>query len=86
MRFGRLALDLWMVGVVLSLIALGILAIVWAWVSVLTVTGAAGRARRRPGQLGTLQSQYPERELAEIDEALERIMAEEHGAKSGWGS
>ncbi len=84
MMLGRVALDLWMADVVLSLISIGAGLVLWAWVSVLTVAGAARRARRRPRQLGALRDRYPPSELAGIDEALERILAEERGVLPGW--
>ncbi len=77
---GRLALDLWMAGVVLSLAGIGLFAVVGAVVSLLTVARSSRRARR-PRDLGQLSRWYPVAELAEIDEALDRILAEEHGAR-----
>ncbi len=75
----RLALDLWMTGVVLSLAGIGLFAVLGAVVSLLTVT-RSGRRARRPRNLGQLSRWYSVAELAEIDEVLDRILAEEHGA------
>ena len=82
MLLGRLALDLWMAGVVLSLATIGLFGVFGAVASLLTVTRAERQARR-PRSLGQLARWYPVTELAEIDEALDRIFAEEHGALPG---
>ncbi len=72
-------LDAWAIGVVLSLISVGLFFVAWAGVSVLTVTRGRRRVRRRPHNLGALRHWYPECELAQLDDALERVFAEEHG-------
>ena len=68
-----------MIAVMLSLLSVGLFVVLWAGVSVLTVVRAARRARQRPRELGALRHWYPESELAQLDEALARILAEEHG-------
>ncbi len=79
MVLGRLALDLWMAGVVLSLASIGLFGISGAVVSMLTVTRARRQARR-PRELGELACWYSVAELAEIDEMLDGILTDEHGA------
>jgi hypothetical protein len=78
-----------MIAVMLSLLSVGLFVVLWAGVSVLTVVRAARRARQRPRELGPLRHWYPESELARLDEALARILAEEQGAptrsRSGQG-
>jgi hypothetical protein len=76
---GRLAIDLWMAGVVLSLAGIGLFAVLGTVVSLLTAARSRRQARR-PRDLGQLPQWYPEAELAAIDEALDRILTEEHGA------
>jgi hypothetical protein len=73
---GRLALDLWMAAVVLSVISIGLFAVIGAAVSLLTVIRARRRVRR-PRDLGPLSRCYQVTELAAIDEALAQIMTEE---------
>jgi hypothetical protein len=80
MSVGRVALDLWMAAVVLSVSSVGFVVVLWACVSLLTVAGARHRARRQSRQLGQLPHPYRVTELAEIDEALDRILGEEHAA------
>jgi hypothetical protein len=80
----RLALDLWMVCVVLSVAGIGLFAVLGAVISLLTVT-RSGRRARRPRDLGQLSRWYPVTELSEIDEALDRILAEEHALPSPRG-
>jgi len=82
MALGRLALDLWMAGVVLSLVSIGVFGVFGAAAALLTVARAR-RQDRRPRDLGQLSRWYPATELADIDEALDRILAEEHGALAG---
>lgn len=79
MTAGKIALDLWMGGVVLSLISIGLLAVLGTWVCLLTVMGARSRARKQALHLGQLSPWYSVSELAEIDEKLELILSEEGG-------
>lgn len=79
MGIGRAVLDAWAIGVVLSLISIGLFFVAWAGVAVLTVARDRRRARRRRAELGVLRHWYPEGDLAQLDQALERILAEEHG-------
>jgi hypothetical protein len=83
MTAGKIALDLWMGGVVLSLISIGLLAVLGSWVCLLTVLGAKSRARKQALHLGELSQWYSVSELAEIDEKLELILSEERGRLPG---
>ena len=83
MTFGKVALDLLMAGVVLSLISIALFFVFGAGVSLLTVAGAGRRARRRACQLDELSHGCPVDELAEIDKALDRVLAEEQGLLPG---
>ena len=74
---GRLALDLVMGAVVLSLLCIAGYMAGGVVVSLLTVVRARSRARRRQVRLGLLDLRFPGTELAEIDEALDRIMTRE---------
>lgn len=74
---GKVALDLFTAGVVLSLISITLFFVFGAGVSLLTVAGARRRARHRSSQLEQLSHGCPPDELAEIDEALDNILAEE---------
>jgi len=72
------ALDLWAAAVLLSLASIVLASVSWAAVCLLTVAHARRQLRRRarcPSRLPGLS-----KDLAEIDEALERILSEERGA------
>jgi hypothetical protein len=71
---GRVALDLVMVGVVLSLISVGVFIAAGAAVAAATLLRARSRALRRRRQLSELNLTG----IDEIDEALDRILAQEH--------
>lgn len=76
MTAGRVAVDVAMGGVLASLISLGVFAVAAAAAAALTLLRArSGRLRRRARlrQLGLAG-------FDEIDEALDRIAAHEHGA------
>jgi hypothetical protein len=79
----RLLLDIWLVLVVLSLAAIAGISISWMLITMATLAGAARRQRRKPARLGSLRGRLGESDLADIDEALERITAQEHGALPG---
>jgi polyferredoxin len=83
MTAGRITLDLWMAGVVLSLISIGLLAVLGAWVCLQTVMGAKSRARRQDLHLRELSPWCSVSELAEIDDKLELILSEEGGRHLG---
>lgn len=76
----RVAVDLVMGGVVLSLISVGIFIAGGAAVAVLTLFRARSRAQRRHGRLSQLNLGSPGTGIDEIDEALDRILAEERSA------
>lgn len=80
MIVGRIALDLVMGGVVLSLLSVGVFITGGAAVAVLTLCRARSRARRRHSRLGQLNLGYHGAGIDEIDEALDRILAQERGA------
>lgn len=83
----RLLIDIWLLVIVLSLASVIGITIAWVFVGLSTVAGAARRDRLRRGRLGALRSQLADSDLAEIDEALERILAQEYsGLTSGSGT
>ena len=83
----RLLTDIWLVIVVLSLAGVVGLTAAWIFVGLITVAGAARRDRLRRGRLGGLRGQLAEIDLADIDESLERILAQEYtGLTSGSGA
>jgi hypothetical protein len=67
-------------GVVLSLISIGIFIGGGAAVAAATLFRARSRAQRRRGQLSQLNLGSPGTGIDEIDEALDRILAEERSA------
>lgn len=83
MTAGKMALDLWTAGVVLSLISIGVLAVLGTWVCLLTVIGAKSRARKQALHLGQLSHWCSVSELAEIDDKLKLILREEGGRLLG---
>jgi len=74
LMIGRVALDLVMVGVVLSLVSIGVFIATGAAVAVRTLFRARSSALRRHRQLSELNLTG----MDEIDEALDRILAQEH--------
>lgn len=83
MTAGRMALDLWMAGVVLSLISIGVLAALGIWVCLRTVMGAKSQARKQALYLCQLSDWCSVSELAEIDDKLELVLREEGGRLRG---
>lgn len=84
MTFEGVALAAWTAVVVLSVLGVGLIFVLGAAAPALTVARAR-RRRRLPYDLpGELARGCAVNDLAEIDEALQRILAEEHGAISGW--
>ena len=71
---GRVALDLVMGGVVLSLISVGVFIAAGVAVAAATLLSARSRALRRHRQLSELNLTG----IDEIDEALDLILAQEH--------
>ncbi len=75
MVLGTVALDLWAAGVLLSLASIAVFAVSWAAVCLLTLARARRQLRRaNPSPLPGMSP-----DLAEIDEALERILNQERG-------
>ncbi|HEV2258256.1 MAG TPA: hypothetical protein VGS06_34430 [Streptosporangiaceae bacterium] len=70
----RIVLDLVMVGVVLSLISVGVFIVAGAAVAAATLFRARSSALRRHRHLSELNLTG----IDEIDEALDRILAQEH--------
>lgn len=52
--------------------------LLWAGASVLTIAQARRRARRRPELLAGLARSCAVSDLAEIDDALQQVLAQEH--------
>lgn len=65
-------LIVWSVAVAVSLVVVVSVVVLLAGVAAHTVVGANRRARRRAGSLGVLADAFPERDLARLDERLER--------------
>ena len=85
MTLGRLFGDLLLALLVLSLAAAVLISLAWIVIPVVTAAGASRRGRRRcPASTGIepLASAYPEADLAELDEALEAILAQERPRES----
>jgi hypothetical protein len=83
MSLRMVALDLLAVGVLLSLISIVLFALIGTAIGLLTVARARRQLRRCAGHLGLLPGFSGSEDLAEIDEALERIMSEECRALPG---
>lgn len=77
MRLGQVAMDLWMVLVAASLVGIVVFLVVGALAAV--VIASRNRARRVSAELGELSRWCSPRDLAEIDEALDRMLAEDRG-------
>lgn len=77
---GRIVLDLAMAGVVISLVSIVLFFVFGAGASLLTIAAAARRARRSSHRLlcEQLSNGCAVAELAEIDEALDQVLAEEY--------
>lgn len=75
--------DLMAVGVLLSLISIIVFILFGAVISLLTVVRAGRRNGRRASHLDQLAGWSSRQDLAEIDEALERVMGEECGVLVG---
>jgi len=83
MEFAEVALDAWAAVVVLAIIGVGLIFLLGATSSLLTVVAAKRRARLLSEQLGPLAQGSAVDDLAAIDDALTRILAEEQGALVG---
>jgi hypothetical protein len=83
MSLRTVALDLVVVGVLLSLISIVLFILLGGAISLLTVARARRQHGRHVGQIGQPPGLPASEDLAEIDEALERIMSEERAAVVG---
>jgi hypothetical protein len=79
MSLRNIALDVLAVGVLLSLLSIVLFALLAGAASLTTVARARHQSRRHASHIGQIPG-LSGRDLAEIDEALERIMSEECGA------
>jgi hypothetical protein len=80
MALRTIALDLSAVGVLLSLISIILFVAFGVAISLLTVARARRQLRRLTARIGPSPGLFASKDLAEIDEALERIMSEECAA------
>lgn len=83
MTVTRILLDAWLVVAILSLASVAGIGVGWMLVSVATLVSAARRNAGRTARLGSLGGRLDESGLVDIDEAFERILAEEFGSLSG---
>lgn len=80
MNAARLLLDAWLAAVILSLAGIAAIFVCWALTSIATLARAARWKAGQAARLGSLSGRLDENELADMDEALERTLAQEHGA------
>lgn len=83
MTLGQAALDLWAAGIVVALGCIGMFFVAGAVLSLLTVVRARRRSLRPRRELGQLARCSSVSELADIDDALDRVLSEEHGGMPG---
>jgi len=80
MTLGTLLGDLVLALLALSFAAVVLISLAWMAIPAFTAAGARRRGRRHhPARvdIGPLAGAYPEADLAEIDQALEAILAQE---------
>jgi hypothetical protein len=82
MNAARLLLDAWLAAVILSLAGITGIFVCWTLASVATLAGAARWKAGQAARLGSLRGRLDENDLADMDEALDRILTQEHGALS----
>ena len=70
--------DIWAVVAAVCLLTIVLLFLSWAGASVLTIARARHRARRPPEPLAGLARGCAVRDLADIDDELEQVLAQEH--------
>jgi hypothetical protein len=85
MSLRTVALDVLAVGVLLSLLSIFLFVLLAGVISLMTVARARRQSRRNASHIGQIpglrgRDLAEMRDLAEIDEALDRIMNEECGA------
>jgi hypothetical protein len=83
MTAARILLDAWLALVSLSLAGVTGIVLAYVLVSVATLVAAARRTSGQAARLAPLAGRLGENDLADIDEALERILAEEGGSLHG---
>lgn len=74
----EVAADIWAVVVTVCLLSVALFFLSWAGASVLTLARARRRARRRPELLARLARGCAVSDLADIDDALQQILEQEH--------
>lgn len=72
------AADIWAVVVTVCLLSVVLLFLLWAGASVLTIARARRGATRRPELLAGLARGCTVSDLADIDDELQQILAQEH--------
>jgi hypothetical protein len=75
---GNIAADIWAVVITACLLSVVLFFLLWAGASALTIARARRRARRRPELLAGLARGCAVSDLAEIDDALRQVLAQEH--------
>jgi hypothetical protein len=83
MALRTIALDLLAIGVLLSLFSIVLFVMFGVAAALLTVARARRQRRRFAASIGPLPGLPASKDLAVIDEALERIMSEEYAALPG---
>ncbi len=71
-------MDIWAVIVTVCLLSVVLFFLSWVGASVLTLARARRRARRRPELLAWLARDCAVSDLADIDDALQQILEQEH--------
>lgn len=83
MGFERAVIDLCMACVAASLVSIVLFIVAAAAMSVKTVADARRQARRESAYLGQLSRWCSVSELAEIDQALDQVLAEDRAGRLG---
>lgn len=78
MSLGQVAIDLWMTLVAASLATIVAFLVTGVLAALATTVASRRRARRVSAELGALSRWSSVRDLADIDEALDRVLMEDH--------